>query len=94
MTKSRWPTHTHSYKSTKIAIIISIFFVLSYIPTLGEGLLEGIDEETFLSEYVSISVLKILQKTFAINHVIIPFIYGFIDKKFRKDCKDIVLSVF
>ena len=85
---------TNNYKSTKVAIVISIFFVLSYIPALGEGLLEGIYGETFLSEYVSISFLNILQKTFAINHVINPFIYGFIDKKFRKDCRDIVLSVF
>jgi hypothetical protein len=85
---------TNNYKSTIIAIVISIFFVLSYIPALGEGLLKGIYGETFLSEYVSISVLKILQNTFAINHVINPFIYGFIDKKFRKDCKDIILSVF
>ena len=85
---------TNNYKSTIIAIVISIFFVLSYIPALGEGLLKAIYGETFLSEYVSISVLKILQNTFAINHVINPFIYGFIDKKFRKDCKDIILSVF
>jgi hypothetical protein len=27
-----------SYRSTKIAIVISMFYVLSYIPTLGESL--------------------------------------------------------
>ena len=83
-----------SYRSTKIAIVISMFYVLSYIPTLGESLIEGIYGETFLREYVSISVLQTLLKSFGINHVINPFIYGFIDKKFRKDCKDIVLPVF
>jgi uncharacterized membrane protein YqaE (UPF0057 family) len=39
---------TNNYKSTKIAIVISIFFVLSYIPAIGEGLLKGIYGETFL----------------------------------------------
>ena len=88
-------THSYkSYRSTKIAIVISMFYVLSYIPTLSKSLIEGIYGETFLREYFSISVLNTVQKSFAINHVINPFIYGFIDKKFRKDCKDIVLSVF
>ena len=81
----------HGLKITKIAVTISIFYILSYIPTLIENILEGVYGEEVLSLYVSSLLLDILKRTFAINHVINPIIYGFIDEKFRTDCKAVFL---
>ena len=84
----------HGLKIAKIAITISIFYILSYITTLIENIMEGVYGEEVLSSYVSSLLLDILKRTFAIIHVINPIIYGFIDEKFREDCKAVFLIWF
>jgi hypothetical protein len=84
----------HGIKIAKIAITISIFYILSYITTLIENIMEGVYGEAVLSSYVSSLLLDILKRTFAIFHVINPIIYGFIDEKFREDCKAVFLIWF
>ncbi|XP_052065663.1 cholecystokinin receptor-like [Mytilus californianus] len=83
-----------SFKITKIAITISLFYIVSYIPTLVESILEGIYGEVVMSKYLSIPFMYLIQKAFAINHVVNPIIYGFIDTKFRNDCKVIFFQCF
>lgn len=83
-----------SFKITKIAITISIFYIVSYIPTLVESILEGIYGDVVMSAYLSVPVMYLIQKTFAINHVVNPIIYGFIDTKFRNDCKVVFFQCF
>ena len=87
-------TDAHGLKITKIAVTISIFYILSYIPTLIENIMEGVYGVGVLSSYVSLELLDILRRTFAINNVINPIIYVFIDEKFRKDCKAVFLILF
>ncbi|CAC5385791.1 CCKAR [Mytilus coruscus] len=79
-----------SYKSTRIAVIVSVFFIISYVPTLLESVLEAIYGEEYIGMFISLPVRNIIEKTFAINHVVNPFIYGFLDKTFRTDCRDIL----
>lgn len=80
-------------KITKIVISISVFHVLSYFPSLTENLLEGIFTFDTISRYVPMSVLFVIQKTFAVNHVVNAFIYGFHDNKFRNDCKVVMFQL-
>lgn len=84
----------HGYKITKIAIAISLFYILSYIPSLIENILVGIYGIDVVSSYISPAVMNILERTYAINHVINPIIYGFIDDKFIGDCKSVFISLF
>lgn len=84
----------HGYKITKIAIAISLFYILSYIPSLIENILVGIYGVDVVSLYISPAVMNILERTYAINHVINPIIYGFIDDKFNGDCKSVFISLF
>lgn len=84
----------HGYKITKIAIAISLFYILSYIPSLIENILVGIYGVDVVSSYISPAVMNILERTYAINHVINPIIYGFIDDKFIGDCKSVFISLF
>ncbi|XP_063399910.1 uncharacterized protein LOC134684547 [Mytilus trossulus] len=79
-----------SYKSTLIAVIVSVFFIISYVPTLTENVLEAIYGEEYIGMFISLPVRNIIEKTFAINHVVNPFIYGFLDTKFRTDCREIL----
>ena len=84
----------HGYKITKIATAISLFYILSYIPSLIENILVGIYGVDVVSSYISPAVINILERTYAINHVINPIIYGFIDDKFNGDCKSVFISLF
>jgi len=84
----------HGYKITKIVVAISLFYILSYIPSLIENILVGIYGVDVVSSYISPAVMNILERTYAINHVINPIIYGFIDDKFNGDCKSVFISLF
>lgn len=84
----------HGYKITKIGIAISLFYILSYIPSLIENILVGIYGVDVVSSYISPAVMNILERTYVINHVINPIIYGFIDDKFNGDCKSVFISLF
>lgn len=81
-------------KCTKIAILITSFFVVSYIPNLALSTLSGIYGDSFLAEHLSPPVLHFLQRTYVINHVLNPVIYGFIDRRFRIDCKHLTMQLF
>lgn len=85
---------SQNHKCTKIAILITSFFIVSYIPNLVLSALSGIYGDNFLSENLSTPVLHLLQRTYVINHVINPMIYGFIDRRFRIDCKHLTVQLF
>lgn len=82
----------NSNKSTLITVSISVFFILSYIPTLTESVLDGVYGEDEMKRILPRGIKHLMQKMFAINHIVNPFIYGFFDDSFRKDCLNIVLS--
>lgn len=102
--KQRWPSMRysqrprkvpahHSNKSTKIALLITIIFVLSYIPHLVASTMSGIHGDSFISRYLPLSVFHLMQRTYAMNHVVNPFIYGFIDRRFRIECKTVIILI-
>ena len=71
-----------SSKITKIAITVSIVFALSYVPLFVLKLLVDVIRQESVSTSV-FAVLKILERSYAINHVANPFIYAFFDSRFR-----------
>lgn len=80
--------HAASKKLTKIAFAISLAFILSYLPHLTISLLTALKGKfLFPPGPVVSAVLPIVTRSFAINNVVNPIIYGLMDKRFRGNCK-------
>lgn len=78
-----------SSKITKIAITVSVVFALSYLPLFTLKLLvDDIHQEKL--NVAAFSVLKIFERSYAINHVANPFIYAFFDQRFRSHLKSLL----
>ncbi|CAC5373224.1 unnamed protein product [Mytilus coruscus] len=79
----------HSHKMTKIAITVSAVFAFSYLPLyLNEWATKGLDEKKL--GLFTFSLLKIVQRSYLINHVANPFIYAIFDKRFRQQTANIL----
>lgn len=77
-----------SKKLTKIALAISLAFILSYLPHLTISLLTALKGKFLLPPGPVVSaVLPIVTRSFVINNVVNPIIYGLMDKRFRDNCK-------
>ncbi|XP_071120909.1 adenosine receptor A3-like [Mytilus edulis] len=73
-----------SKKLTKIAFAVSLAFILSYLPHLTISLLTALKGKfLFAPGPVVSAVLPIVSRSFAINNVVNPIIYAFIDRRFR-----------
>ena len=81
-------------KVTMMLFIITIVFVLSFIPhlviiiwiNLRPDIIDDLDSP-------SIIVYNIFFRSFVINNMANPIIYGFVDKKFRSECADLVFNI-
>lgn len=82
-----------SSKITKIAITVSVVFTLSYIPLLVLKLLVEVINQNCLNN-TEFSIIKIIERSYAINHVANPFIFAFFDKRFRFHFKRLVSYPF
>lgn len=77
-----------SKKLTKVAFAINLAFILSYLPHLTISLLTALKGKFLLPPGPVVSaVLPIVTRSFAINNVVNPIIYGLMDKRFRDNCK-------
>ena len=76
-----------SRKVTKIAFAISFCFILSYLPFVAVKLNASIASGIFVSNATTKAIFPILARTFIINNVVNPIIYGFLDQTFRQKCK-------
>ncbi|XP_052066888.1 cholecystokinin receptor-like [Mytilus californianus] len=73
-----------SKKLTKIAFAVSLAFILSYLPHLTISLLTALKGKFLFPPGPIVSaVLPIVTRSFAINNVVNPIIYAFIDRRFR-----------
>ena len=77
-----------SSKITKIAITVSAVFAFSYVPLFVIKLLTSIINQEELTS-AQFAVLKIVERSYVINHVANPFIYAFFDSRFRREFKKI-----
>ena len=81
-----------SMKITKIAFTVSIVFAISYVPLfLNEVVIKDVDE-TKLS-WTKFTLLKIVQRSYLINHVANPFIYYRFDNHFSARLNSCFLAI-
>lgn len=81
----------HNFTSMFITIVV--FYVISYLPTLLLMIVPSKNPFKFwcgLND-VSLNILLILKRSYILNHVINPYIYGFFDLQFRRQ---FIQSVF
>ena len=80
-----------SSKITKIAVTVSAVFALSYIPLFVLKLLVGVINQENLNS-AEFAVLKIMERSYVVNHVANPFIYAFYDHRFRSELKMLIIA--
>ncbi|XP_052762373.1 cholecystokinin receptor type A-like [Mya arenaria] len=80
---------------TLILFIITVVFVLSFIPHLIPMVAISFKSD-FLMDMspIGVAVYNIFLRSFVINNMANPIIYGFCDKKFRSECSAVCLSFF
>ncbi|CAC5408725.1 unnamed protein product [Mytilus coruscus] len=76
-----------SKKVTRIAFVISFCFILSYLPYVAVKLNASVVKGQFTETPLTKAIFPILARTFIINNIINPVIYGFLDPTFLKHCK-------
>jgi membrane-anchored protein YejM (alkaline phosphatase superfamily) len=69
-----------------LAITVSAVFASSYVPLFVIKLLTSIINQEELTS-AQFAVLKIVERSYVINHVANPFIYAFYDSRFRREFK-------
>ena len=86
----KYPSRYFGYsssKSTRIMFLVTVTFVLSYLPTLTLDILGAAFPHLHRQRYDDITIvfLYLIWLSFGINCVSNPFIYCFYDKKFRME---------
>ncbi|CAG2254548.1 CCKAR [Mytilus edulis] len=76
-----------SKKVTRMAFVISFCFILSYLPYVAVKLNASVVKGQFTESPLTKAIFPILARTFIINNIINPVIYGFLDPTFLKHCK-------
>ncbi|XP_063401417.1 melanopsin-B-like [Mytilus trossulus] len=76
-----------SKKVTRIAFAISFCFILSYLPYVAVKLNASVVKGRFTQTPLTKAIFPILARTFIINNIINPVIYGFLDPTFLQHCK-------
>ncbi|XP_071120669.1 cholecystokinin receptor type A-like [Mytilus edulis] len=76
-----------SKKITRIAFVISFCFILSYLPYVAVKLNASVIKGRFVRTPLTKAIFPILARTFMINNIVNPVIYGFLDPTFLQNCK-------
>ncbi|XP_069133028.1 alpha-2A adrenergic receptor-like [Argopecten irradians] len=89
------PQNKGTTKVTKITFMISLVFVLSYLPYLLLSLVTSL-KRGFVAEPgpIASAILPIVTRSIFMNNVANPLIYGFFDPKFRRSCKKLFKPAF
>ena len=85
----------HTRKATSIMFLISLAFVLSYLPMLCLLMVRSIDHEFELTlTGAGRAAYKFSLRSYLLNVSINPFIYGLSDTIFRENCKDVLYKIY
>ncbi|XP_045164214.2 alpha-2A adrenergic receptor-like [Mercenaria mercenaria] len=81
-------SRSKSNRTTLIMLIVSIAFIISYVPLISLLLIRSLNK-TFVASLndVDRSVYKFFLKSYYLNSAVNPVIYGILDARFRKSCK-------
>lgn len=93
-TKSKKIRRARARKATYSLFLISLAFVLSYLPFLSLLLARSLfmDFDESMSD-TGRAVCKFFLRSYLLNCAINPFIYGIADSKFRESCKDVLYDI-
>ena len=82
-------------KATSSMFLISLAFVLSYLPMLLLLMVRSIDHEfeATLTD-AGRAAYKFFLRSYLLNVSINPFIYGLSDTRFRENCKDVLKKIY
>ncbi|KAL3889965.1 hypothetical protein ACJMK2_002279 [Sinanodonta woodiana] len=87
-------TEKHTRKITKMMFTITLVFIVSYLPHLCIAILDAVDSH-FWDDLSSneLVVYDMLLRTYLINNMANPIIYGFWDIRFRKECIQLIKDI-
>ena len=94
-TKSRRFRRARARKATFSMFLISMAFVISYLPFLCLLMARSLDDE--FDENLSDAgraVYKFFLRSYFFNCAINPFIYGISDSRFRDSCTSVITTIF
>ncbi|CAG2190791.1 CCKAR [Mytilus edulis] len=80
-----------SRKVTKTAFVISIAFILSYLPYITVKLVSALSTGQYTSDSIIKGIIPILSRCFLLNNIINPFVYVCLDQTFLTQCKRVLL---
>ncbi|XP_052067138.1 trace amine-associated receptor 13c-like [Mytilus californianus] len=80
-----------SRKVTKIAFVISIAFILSYLPFITVKMVSSLSKGQYMSDSFIEAIIPILSRCFLLNNIINPFVYVCLDQTFLIQCKRVLL---
>lgn len=83
-----------SKRVTRIAFAISICFIASYLPYVAVKLNASVAKGNFVVTPLTKAVFPILARTYILNNIINPLLYGFLDPTFLQHCKLLFRRVF
>ena len=73
---------------TLVFMIITGFYVICFIPKLAMYIWESVKTDFWLTLSASeLGGYRFLYRFYIVNNIINPYVYGFLDKKFRTECK-------
>ncbi|CAC5408734.1 unnamed protein product [Mytilus coruscus] len=84
-----------SRKIVKITFLISLVFLISYLPILVLYIHENINGWYLISPCSLYNpAMAVIERFYGFNHMANPFIYGFFDKNFRNEISMLVTKIF
>ncbi|KAK3098558.1 hypothetical protein FSP39_020620 [Pinctada imbricata] len=87
--KNHFASNRYSY----IFLSITIFFIISYVPTLIMVSVSSKEKDFWMNlSYGKLQIFLILRRMFIIDHLVNPFIYGYFDGAFRRQIKKLFCS--
>ena len=76
------------HRVTLIFMIIAGFFVICFIPKLTMLVWESVKTDFWQTLTPSkLGCYRFLYRFYIVNNIINPYLYGFLDKKFRTECR-------
>lgn len=76
-----------SKRVTRIAFAISTFFIVSYLPYVAVKLNASVVKGNFVVTPLTKAIFPILARTYILNNIMNPILYGFLDPTFLQHCK-------
>ncbi|VDI73974.1 Hypothetical predicted protein [Mytilus galloprovincialis] len=84
-----------TYRMAIMFIVITLIFFISYTPKLVMNIISGIYKDFAVNLSTSQrTAIMFVNDMFIINNIVNPFIYAFMDTKFRKEAKTLLKRAF